>query len=406
MAVITIFSASYCQSDVITSELSQRLGYRIIEDHKIIEKAGKLYDVAPGRFEKTLYHKTSIFNRFTHERERYVGYFKSIVAEYLKQDAIIFHGYAGHLIPKHISHVLKVCLIADPKYRVAQAVKAQRLSEDEALKRIHKDDEGRREWTEYVLRKAPWNPSLYDIVLPIDKTGLEDTIALIAGNARKGVVQPTDASVSAVKDFALASEVEVALAKEGHAVDVAAQSGKVTITINKHVIILSRLEEELKKIAKAVPGVSEVETRVGPDFYQPDIYRKFDFEAPSKVLLVDDEREFVQTLSERLLMRDVGSAVAYDGMQALSVIENDEPEVMILDLKMPGIDGIEVLRRVKAEHPRVEVIVLTGHGTAEDKKTCQELGAFAYLQKPVDIEVLTKTMNAAYEKLRRSKEKK
>ncbi len=62
---------------------------------------------------------------------------------------------------------------------------------------------------------------------------------------------------------------------------------------------------------------------------------------------MDDEREFVQTLSERLLMRDMGSAVAYDGESALNMIAEDEPEVMILDLKMPGIDGIEVLRRVK-----------------------------------------------------------
>ena len=75
------------------------------------------------------------------------------------------------------------------------------------------------------------------------------------------------------------------------------------------------------------------------------------FEMPSKVLLVDDERDFVQTLSERLIMRDMGSAVAYDGESALTMIADEEPEVMILDLKMPGIDGIEVLRQVKIDQP-------------------------------------------------------
>jgi len=121
------------------------------------------------------------------------------------------------------------------------------------------------------------------------------------------------------------------------------------------------------------------------------------------VLLVDDEREFVQTLSERLMMRDMGSAVAYDGESALNMVRDEDPEVMILDLRMPGIDGIEVLRRVKETHPNIEVIILTGHGSEEDREVCMKLGAFAYLQKPVDIEILSKTLKEANEKIRQKK---
>jgi DNA-binding response OmpR family regulator len=76
---------------------------------------------------------------------------------------------------------------------------------------------------------------------------------------------------------------------------------------------------------------------------------------------------------------------------------------MILDLKMPGIDGIEVLRRVKGEHPKVEVIILTGHGSEKDREVCMELGAFAYLHKPVDIDVLSQTLKAANDKIREAK---
>jgi two-component system response regulator CpxR len=179
----------------------------------------------------------------------------------------------------------------------------------------------------------------------------------------------------------------------------------VTLIINKHVLLLSRLEEELKSIATGVNGVKSVATKVGEGFYQADIYRKYDFQMPSKVLLVDDEREFVETLSERLMMRDVGSAVAYDGESALHLIREDEPEVMILDLKMPGIDGIEVLRRVKATRPEIEVIILTGHGTETDRQTCMALGAFAYLQKPVDIDLLGETLKKANEKIQKKKAK-
>ena len=101
-------------------------------------------------------------------------------------------------------------------------------------------------------------------------------------------------------------------------------------------------------------------------------------------------------------MRDMGSAVAYDGQSALDMINEDEPEVMILDLKMPGIDGIEVLRKVKQTNPEIEVIILTGHGSAADREECMRLGAFAYLQKPVDIEKLSRTLKKANEKMRQN----
>ena len=215
------------------------------------------------------------------------------------------------------------------------------------------------------------------------------------------LLKPTDTSRRAVQDFLLAASVGAALTREGHNAEVEAEDGAVTIIINKHVLMLSRLEEELKSIAARVSGVTSVNTKVGKNYYQADIYRKVDFQAPSRVLLVDDEREFVQTLSERLLMRDMGSAVAYDGESALKLVHEDEPEVMILDLKMPGIDGIEVLRRVKKTRPEIEVIILTGHGSEADKKICMDLGAFAYLQKPVDIAILTETLKEANEKIRK-----
>ena len=100
-----------------------------------------------------------------------------------------------------------------------------------------------------------------------------------------------------------------------------------------------------------------------------------------KVLLVDDETEFVNTLQERLQLRDLDSDVAYDGEQALQLFKQEEiPDVVILDLKMPGIDGMEVLRRIRKAYPQVQVIMLTGHGTDKDEKEAKDLGAFAYLK--------------------------
>jgi two-component system response regulator CpxR len=99
----------------------------------------------------------------------------------------------------------------------------------------------------------------------------------------------------------------------------------------------------------------------------------------------------------------MGSTVAYDGESALNLIKEDEPEVMIVDLKMPGIDGIEVLRRVKETRSEIEVIILTAHGSEADKNKCMRLGALAYLQKPLDIDALSDTIKEANEKIRQKK---
>ncbi|MBI5248160.1 MAG: response regulator [Desulfomonile tiedjei] len=115
-----------------------------------------------------------------------------------------------------------------------------------------------------------------------------------------------------------------------------------------------------------------------------------------KVLMVDDEEDFVKTLAERLEMRDVSPDVALSGEQALERVQDDVPDVMVLDLKMPGIDGMEVLRRVRKAYPQVQVVILTGHGSEKDEAEARRLGAFAYLQKPVDMERLIKTLRQAY----------
>jgi DNA-binding response OmpR family regulator len=116
-----------------------------------------------------------------------------------------------------------------------------------------------------------------------------------------------------------------------------------------------------------------------------------------RLLLVDDEEEFVKTLSERLEMRNIKPDAVHDGDQALSFVKENEPDVIVLDLRMPGIDGIEVLKRVKEAHPNIQVIILTGHGTEEDEERAKKLGAFDYLEKPVDIDKLVGRLRKAFQ---------
>ncbi len=406
MPVVNVFCCSYCGAEEVVRSVIEKTGYTRLDDAAVVAAASKRFNIEDSKIWKAIRGKTSLFNKFTHERERSLACLRQAVADSLKGDDLVFFGLCSLMVPRTISHVLNVCMIADAEYRSNLACRMEKISIKDALKKIHKDDESLVLGVEHISgQKDPWAAGLYDIVIPMNKIAHDDAVRLICDNLKISVLTVSEDSLKAVADFALASEVSLKLAMEGHDVSVSARDGIVVMEINKHVMMLASLEEELKRLALAVPGVQGAETKVGPGYYQTDVYRKFDFDLPqpSKVLLVDDERDFVEALSERLQMRDYSAAVVYGGEEALSIVEEDEPEVMVLDLKMPGIDGLEVLRRVKEKHPNVEVIVLTGHGSEDAAKLCAELGACAYLEKPVDIEKLTEALQKAHRKVRQSK---
>jgi DNA-binding NtrC family response regulator len=121
----------------------------------------------------------------------------------------------------------------------------------------------------------------------------------------------------------------------------------------------------------------------------------FMFETPSHILLVDDEEDFVEMLGLRL--KEAGETVltAHSGSRCLEILDETDIDVIILDVKMPEMDGIETLREVKTRHPLTEVIMLTGHGTVEMAVQGMKLGAFDFLMKPADFRVVTDKLNQA-----------
>ncbi|MCB2226056.1 MAG: response regulator [Desulfarculaceae bacterium] len=403
MSVVNLFSGVFCFAEEVVHGLSSRLEYPVMRDEDLISQVAETSGIKAGALRRAMFGKPSIFNQFSNEKERAVSRLKLGMAELLAQEELIYLGYASHLVPRSITHVLDVCLIAEAKGRAVRGARELGLSEKDALARIHREDEAAIRWVEYLRGREAWDPKLYDMRIGMDQVGETEAVNQICDNVDSVILAPNAASRQEVKDFLLGAQVEAALADKGHNphdLKVEAKDGQVGIAINKKVMMLGRLSEELEELVKTVPGVSSVQVAPGPAYYQADIYRQADFKLPSKVLLVDDEREFVETLSERLMLREIGSAVVYDGTEALKMAAEEEPEVIVLDLKMPGIDGVEVLKRLKTDHPEMEVIILTGHGSARDRELCLQIGAFAYLEKPVDIDQLSEVMQQAYDKIR------
>ncbi len=118
----------------------------------------------------------------------------------------------------------------------------------------------------------------------------------------------------------------------------------------------------------------------------------------TKILLVDDEVEFASALAERLQLRGYDVKTANNALEALALIHTHLPDVIILDLKIPGMDGIETLKTIKKIDSTIEVIMLTGHGDVQSVAEGMKSGVFEYIMKPVDIGELTVKIDNAMKK--------
>jgi len=398
MSIISIFSGVFCSAEEIARRVADELDYTLVGE-ELLDDAASRFNTTTKKLARALSGERGLFDGMTHESDKAIIYLKAALAERLKADDLVYLGPATHLIPRTIGHVLRVAIVSDRSYRLPQAFAAG-VAAEEATTRIQEGDRELSQWTHQLFGLGPWDPSLYDIKIPLPQKSIDEAVALILRNVRKDTLRPTDRSVKAVLDFLLACRISLALLERGHPYcDVHADGDSVSVVINKktggagklartvRALRYEQAEEEVRETALAVDGVESVETRPGAGFRRR-----------ATTLLVDDERDYVMTLSERLQLRNIDSDVAYDGEQALSALEEEAPRVMVLDLRMPGMDGIEVLRRVKRDHPDVEVIIVTGHGSEKDEQMARELGAFDYLKKPVDITVLAATMKRAQRK--------
>jgi len=115
----------------------------------------------------------------------------------------------------------------------------------------------------------------------------------------------------------------------------------------------------------------------------------------AKLLFVDDEEELISALVERLELRGIDAKGVTSGDEALQLLREEQFDVVVIDVKMPGIGGLDVLRTISRRYPDIKVILMTGHGSSEDSEIGRRLGAVAYLQKPVDLEDLLATVHKA-----------
>lgn len=402
MQIISIVSPLGCNETILISKLSQINSFKIVEDGYIISRIYNDFGIPERKIRKYIFEPGDFLRLDKLRKQQYIALFKMYLGKSLLDGNIIFNGFGTYLLPKSAKAILRLCFGGDIHFRIGTYARYNRLPIEIAEKKVKEFDRQLLYFTKTYLNKSPFDPELFDANIDVAKYSSDEIINKIIELLHSLTTSNIADTKKIIQDFIIENRILAIFLGEREDIDVTFKDGILTLLLKKQKIRKENYFEYLKSIVPKIPEIEEVKISYSKEI-NIGVPMRINFIGERKVLLVDDEVEFVDTLSQRLQNREFRTSVAYSGEEALQVIESETPDVIILDLKMPGIDGLEVLRQVKQKEPKTEVIILTGHGSQKEREISLQLGAFAYLEKPVDINLLSQKLKEAYEIVQKSK---
>ncbi len=219
MPVITISRGSYSQGREVAERLAAKLGYGCLS-REILLDASKHFNIPEMTLVRAVHDAPTAFDRFTHGKQKYVSYFREAILNVLQRDRIVYHGLGGHYFVNGVSHVIKVRILADMDDRVAEEMRCEYLSAEEAKKALIKDDEARIRWGYHVFGLDTTDSLLYDLVLNVTALGIDEVVESLAIAAKLPCFQPTAQSRKDMRLCYLAARLQNALMDEIPSVEV------------------------------------------------------------------------------------------------------------------------------------------------------------------------------------------
>jgi len=195
MGVITISRGSFSRGVEIAEKLANKLGYECISRELLLE-ASKEFNIPEVKLINAIESAPSVFDHFKEGKKKYVAFVSMAFLEYIQKDNIVYHGFAGHFFTKNIPNILKVRIIANIDYRVKVLMEREKLPEDKARKLIHKIDEERRKWSQYLYGIDTNSIELYDVILHIDRLNVDGAVNFLYELAKRPCYQLTSESKS------------------------------------------------------------------------------------------------------------------------------------------------------------------------------------------------------------------
>jgi cytidylate kinase len=259
MAIITISRGSASGGILLAQGLAEKTGYKLVSREDIIQSASK-YGVSAERLQEALLKPPGFWERFRHERRCYLGVVQAALCEQAKEDGIIYHGNAGYILLKGISHVLCVHVVAPVEFRIDMLMKRENMLRDDAVRYIEKMDQHRKDWTRFLYGVDWMDPNLYDLMINLKTLDIHGAVDIVAAMAERKEFQATDESRKAMENLLLASRVRSALAinLETCPVEIEVEADAGTIYLKGKIRPSSLINPVLETIGK-VEGVRAID---------------------------------------------------------------------------------------------------------------------------------------------------
>ncbi|MFH1116732.1 MAG: cytidylate kinase-like family protein [Pseudomonadota bacterium] len=263
MAIITISRGSYSKGKEIAEGVAKRLGYDCISRDLLLETS-EHFNIPEIKLIRALHDAPSVLERFSYGREKYLAFIRGTFLHHARADNIVYHGLAGHFMLAGVGHVLKVRVLADMEDRINLEMEREGLSKEKALKLLRKDDEERRKWTLALWGKDPWDPTLYDLIIHINRITVDDAVDIVCNTAGQKHFQATPESQKVVDDLLLAARVKIKLVDDLPNCTVSSDDGSVWVNITGDLAQEARLIDDVKTLVKGTPGVKDIRVGVFP----------------------------------------------------------------------------------------------------------------------------------------------
>jgi cytidylate kinase len=259
VAIITISRGSASGGLLLAQGLAEKMGYKLVSREDILQSASK-YGVSAEKLQEALLKPPGFWERFQHERKRYLNFVQVALCEHAKEDRIIYHGNAGHILLRDVTHVLCVRIIAPMDFRIHMLMERENMVREEAIRYIEKMDQQRKDWTLFLYGVNWLDPSLYDLTVNLKALNIEDAVDLVAAAAEREAFQSTAESQKAIENLYLASCVRSALAADHRTasveVEIEAEAGVIYL---KGKVRPESAIDSILEVAGKVKGVREID---------------------------------------------------------------------------------------------------------------------------------------------------
>lgn len=258
MPIITISRGSASGGILLAQGLAKKTGYRLVSREDIIQSASK-YGVSAETLEEALLKPPGFWERFRHERRRYLSFVQAALCDQAREDGIIYHGNAGYILLRGISHVLCVHVVAPKSFRIDMLMKRENMLREDAIRYIEKMDQYRKDWTRFLYGVDWLDPDLYDLMINLRTLDIQGAVDILAAAAGREEFQATVESRKAMEDLFLASRVRSSLAanQKTDAVEINIVADAGTIYLKGKIRPPSLIDEVLETVGK-VEGVRNI----------------------------------------------------------------------------------------------------------------------------------------------------